>query len=129
MLLICIFDPTIPSSLLLAKHLPIHSISTGSTFMSQGYLTKETNCIGKRRQTVHISYAVRGGSLTCLRGFLLTPSLLSSCSSYLFSSSLFLPTQTRGEGNDPYCRSVVDRERVAVVEGWVAWGRSEERRV
>jgi hypothetical protein len=41
MLLICISDPTIHSSLLLAKHLPIHSISTGSTFMPQRYLTKE----------------------------------------------------------------------------------------
>jgi hypothetical protein len=53
----------------------------------------------------------------------LTPSLLSSCSSSLFSSSLSLPTQTRGEGSDPYYRSIVDRERVAVVEGWVMWGQ------
>jgi hypothetical protein len=81
--------------------------------MPQKYLTKEINCIGKRRQTVHIPYTVHGGSLTCLRGSLLTPSLFSSCSSYPFSSSLSLPTQTRGEGNDPYYWSVIDRERVA----------------
>jgi hypothetical protein len=35
-LLICIPDLAIPSSLLLAKHLPIHSTSTGNTPMPQG---------------------------------------------------------------------------------------------
>src|SRR5882762_6587097 len=122
MLLICISHPAIPSSLFLAKHLPIHSTSTGSTFMPQRYVTKEINCIGKKRQMVRIPYAVHGGPLTCSCASLLTPSLLS-CSSFLFSSSLSLPTQTRGEGSDLYYQSIVDRERVAVVEGWVAWGQ------
>jgi hypothetical protein len=84
MLLICISDPAIPSSLLLAKHLPIHSTSTGSTFMPQRYVTKEINYIGKRRQMVHISHAVHGGPLTCSCASFLTSSLLSSCSSSLF---------------------------------------------
>src|SRR5882762_2793361 len=84
MLLICISHPAIPSSLLLAKHLPIHSTSTNSTFMPQRYVTKEINCISKRRQTVHIPYVVHSGPLTCSHASLLTPSLLSSLPLSLF---------------------------------------------
>jgi hypothetical protein len=93
-----------------SKHLPIHSTSTGSSFMPQWYVTRETDYIDKRRQMICVHHVVHCSSLVRV-----SPESFS-CPSEPFSSFFSLPMQTRDRGSGPYYQFFVDRGRVTAVE-------------